>query len=102
MHHTCIENRTELENWTELTTELSLKKSKIKKSDIPYDTKPAPSSTGNAPNESNTYDCYPLHYVEGPLNVIADTFSRRSRLDDTSALVGKKAITEDSELASYS
>ena len=39
-----------------------------------------------------------LHYVEGPRNVIADTFSRLSRLDDTSALVGKKAITEDSEL----
>jgi hypothetical protein len=43
-----------------------------------------------------------LHYVEGPRNVIADTFSRLSRLDDTSALVGKKAITEDSESASYS
>ncbi len=40
--------------------------------------------------------------MEGPLNVIADTFSRLSRLDDTSALVGKKAITEDSESASYS
>ena len=43
-----------------------------------------------------------LHYVEGPLNVIADTFSRLSRLDDTSALVGKKAITEESNSASYS
>ena len=42
-----------------------------------------------------------LHYVEGPLNVIADTFSRLSCLDDTSALVGKKAITEDSDSASY-
>jgi len=40
--------------------------------------------------------------VEGPLNIIADTFSRLSRLDDTSALEGKKAITEDSDLASYS
>jgi hypothetical protein len=35
-------------------------------------------------------------------DVIADTFPRLSRLDDTSALVGKKANTEDSELASYS
>jgi hypothetical protein len=43
-----------------------------------------------------------LHYVEGPLNVIADTFSRLSRLDDTSALVGKKAITGNSDSISYS
>ena len=43
-----------------------------------------------------------LHYVEGPHNVIVNTFSRLSRQDDTSALVGKKAITEDSELASHS
>ncbi len=43
-----------------------------------------------------------LHYVEGPRNVIADTFSRLSRQDDTSALVGKKATTEDSELANHS
>jgi hypothetical protein len=43
-----------------------------------------------------------LHYVEGPRNVIADTFSRLSRQDDTAALVGKKATTEDSELATYS
>ncbi len=43
-----------------------------------------------------------LHYVAGPLNVIADSFSRLSRLDNTSALVGKKAITEDSDSASYS
>ncbi len=43
-----------------------------------------------------------LHYVEGPHNVIADTFSRLLHLDDTSALVGKKDITEDSKLASYS
>jgi hypothetical protein len=43
-----------------------------------------------------------LHYVEGPLNVIADTFSRLSRLDDMSALMRKKAITEDSNSASYS
>ena len=42
------------------------------------------------------------HYVEGPRNVIADTFSRLLCQDDTSALVGKKAITDDSELASYS
>ena len=38
-----------------------------------------------------------LHYVEGPRNVIADTFSRLSRQDDTSALVGKKATSVDSE-----
>jgi hypothetical protein len=43
-----------------------------------------------------------LHYVEGPRNVIADTFSRLSRQDDTSALVGKKVFIADSELASYS
>jgi hypothetical protein len=30
-----------------------------------------------------------------------DTFSRLSRQDDTSALVGKKDISEDSELVSY-
>ncbi len=42
-----------------------------------------------------------LHYVEGPHNVIADTFSRLSRRDDTSAIVGKKAITKDSKLAYY-
>ncbi len=48
-------------------------------------------------------ECSPiLHYVEGPRNVIADTFSRLSRQDGTSAKVGKKAITEDSELAYYS
>jgi hypothetical protein len=37
-----------------------------------------------------------LHYVEGPHNVIADTFSRLSRTDDnvSSALVGKK-VTPD-------
>ncbi len=40
--------------------------------------------------------------MEGPCNVIADTFSRLSRQDDTSALVGKKTTTEDSELANYS
>ena len=34
--------------------------------------------------------------------MIADTFSILSRQNDTSALVGKKVITEDSELASYS
>ncbi len=40
--------------------------------------------------------------MEGPLNIIADTFSCLSRFDDTSALVGKKAITKDSNSASYS
>jgi hypothetical protein len=43
-----------------------------------------------------------LHNVEGPHNVIASTFSCLSHQDDTSAVVGKKAITEDSELAYYS
>jgi hypothetical protein len=43
-----------------------------------------------------------LHYMEGPHKVIADTFSRLLRQDDMSAVVGKKAITEDSELAYYS
>jgi len=43
-----------------------------------------------------------LHYVEGPLNVIADTLSRLSCNDidiDSSALVGKKAasVVSDSE-----
>jgi hypothetical protein len=40
--------------------------------------------------------------VEGPHNVIPDTFSCLLRQDDTSAVVGKKANTEDSELAYYS
>ena len=40
--------------------------------------------------------------MEGPRNVIADTFSRLLHKDDTSSLVGKKAFTADSELASYS
>ncbi len=40
--------------------------------------------------------------MEGPRNVTVDTFSRLSRQDDTSALVGKKAATEDSELANNS
>jgi len=43
-----------------------------------------------------------LHYVEGPRNVIADTFSRLLCQDYTLALVGKKAFTANSELASYS
>ncbi len=48
-------------------------------------------------------ECSPtLYYVEAPHNVIADTFSDFLPQDDTSALAGKKAITEDSELASYS
>jgi hypothetical protein len=43
-----------------------------------------------------------LHYVEGPLNVIADTLSRLARIDinnDISALAGKKAasVVSDSE-----
>ncbi len=33
------------------------------------------------------------HYIEGPRNVIADTFSRLSRNDESSPLVGKKAAT---------
>jgi hypothetical protein len=32
-----------------------------------------------------------LHYVEGPRNVIVDTFSRLSRNDESSPLVGKRA-----------
>jgi hypothetical protein len=43
-----------------------------------------------------------LHYVEGPCNIIADTFLHLSRQDDMSAIVGKKAITEDGELVYYS
>ena len=43
-----------------------------------------------------------LHYVEGPRNMIADTFSRLLRQDDMPALVRKKAITEEIELAGYS
>jgi hypothetical protein len=40
-----------------------------------------------------------LHYVEGPCNVIADTFSRLSRSYVSSPLVGKKAanIVSNSE-----
>ncbi len=53
----CIENCTELENCTESKTELSSKKSKINKSDIIHNTKSISSSTGNAPNQSNTH-CY--------------------------------------------
>jgi hypothetical protein len=40
--------------------------------------------------------------VEGPHSVIADIFLRLLHQDDTSAVVGKKAITEDSESAYYS
>jgi hypothetical protein len=40
--------------------------------------------------------------VKGPHNIIAGTFSRLLHQDDTSAIVGKKAITEDSESAYYS
>jgi hypothetical protein len=32
-----------------------------------------------------------LHYIAGPRNVIADTFSKLSRNDESSPLVGKKA-----------
>jgi hypothetical protein len=35
-----------------------------------------------------------LHYIEGPRNVIADTFSRLSRNDVSSPLVGKKAAND--------
>jgi hypothetical protein len=40
-----------------------------------------------------------LHYIEGPRNVIADTFSKRSRKDVPSSLVGKKVahIVSNSE-----
>jgi hypothetical protein len=43
-----------------------------------------------------------IYYIEGPHNVIADTFSRLSRKDVPSTLVGKKAahIVSDSELES--
>jgi hypothetical protein len=37
-----------------------------------------------------------LHYVEGPCNVIADTFSRLLRSNVSSPLVGKKAAYVDS------
>jgi len=47
-----------------------------------------------------------LHYVEGPLNIIAETLSRLSRNDnDSSALVGKKAasvISDSESTAEYS
>ena len=37
-----------------------------------------------------------LHYIEGPSNVVADTFSRLSRTDDpTSSMVGKKEPRQD-------
>ena len=41
-----------------------------------------------------------LHYVEGPLNVIVDTFSRLSGNDVSSPLVGKKAtnVVSNSEI----
>jgi hypothetical protein len=43
-----------------------------------------------------------IHYIEGPRNVIVDTFSRLSRKDVPSTLVGKKAahVVSDSELES--
>jgi hypothetical protein len=44
-----------------------------------------------------------IHYTEGPRNVIADTFSRLSRKDVPSSLVGKKAadIVSDLKLESF-
>jgi hypothetical protein len=43
-----------------------------------------------------------IHYIEGPCNVIADTFSRLLRKDLPSTLVGKKAahVVSNSELES--
>jgi hypothetical protein len=41
-----------------------------------------------------------LHYVEGPRNMIADTFSRLLRSNVSSPLVGKKAAYVDSNLES--
>ncbi len=41
-----------------------------------------------------------VHYVEGPCNVIADTFSRLSRNDESSPLVGKKAANDISNYES--
>ncbi len=43
-----------------------------------------------------------IHHIEGPRNVIADTFSKLLRKDAPSTLVGKKAthIVSDSELKS--
>ncbi len=43
-----------------------------------------------------------IHYIEGPHNVIADTFSRLLRKDMPSTLMGKKAahVVSDSELES--
>jgi hypothetical protein len=43
-----------------------------------------------------------IHYIEGPYNVIADTFSRLLRKDVPSALVGKNAahVNSNSELES--
>jgi hypothetical protein len=43
-----------------------------------------------------------IHYIEGPCNVIGDTFSRLSRKDVPSTLVGKKAaqVVSNSELES--
>jgi hypothetical protein len=43
-----------------------------------------------------------LHYIEGPCNVIADTFSRLLRKDVPSTLVGKKAthVVGNSEVES--
>ena len=41
-----------------------------------------------------------LHYVKGPLNVIADTFSRLHRKDETSSLVGKSIPISRIKIAS--
>ncbi len=44
-----------------------------------------------------------IHYVEGPCNVIADTFSRLLHKDVPSTLVGKKAahVVSNIELESF-
>jgi hypothetical protein len=43
-----------------------------------------------------------IHFIEGPCNVIADTFSRLLRKDVSSAFAGKKAahVVSNSDLES--